>query len=257
LSTLTKEIFAVVSPYILDISTSAISFTLISGYYLYLQARVRRNPSYAIQSVNSDARSAWVENIMADKNNGVLAVQTLRNSTMAATFLASTAILLMMGSLNLMQNSGGDSSLLHELQNGINTSGDIAQLKLLLLLATFFWAFFSFSMAVRLYNHVGYLINAGNDRHRFCPTPHYVSRLLNRSGSYYSLGMRAYYISVPLVFSLFNPYYMVIASVALVATLYYIDRAPDTQPQNSDIYKHRRGFKSKKEPLTNSMMAEI
>lgn len=242
--------------YVVDLSTSAVSIALIGGYHLYLQARVRRNPAYAIQSVNSDARSAWVENIMADKNNGILAVQTLRNSTMAATFLASTAILLMMGSLNLMQNSGNESSLLHALQSGINTNGDISQLKLLLLLATFFWAFFSFSMAVRLYNHVGYLINAGNDKHQFCPTPHYVSRLLNRSGSYYSLGMRAYYISVPLVFSLFNPYYMVVASVALVAALYYIDRAPDTQPQNSDIYKRRRGIESKKRPMIKSILAK-
>jgi uncharacterized membrane protein len=252
------EIIAVVDANVVDLSTSVISIALIGGYHLYLQVRARHNPTYAIQSVNNDARSAWVENIMADKNNGLLAVQTLRNSTMAATFLASTAILLMMGSLNLMQNSGSGGGLLHELQNGIHLSRDIAQLKLLLLLATFFWAFFSFSMALRLYNHVGYLINAVNDKHHFRPTPHYVSRLLNRSGSYYSLGMRAYYISVPLVFSLFNPYYMVVASMALVAALYYIDRAPDTQPRNSEVYKHRRyRIAPKKEAVNDSMMAEI
>ncbi|MEJ2529365.1 MAG: DUF599 domain-containing protein [Gammaproteobacteria bacterium] len=242
------------APYFVDIGTAAISIALIAGYHLYLQARVRRNPSYAIQSVNNDARNAWVENIMGDKSNSILAVQTLRNSTMGATFLASTAILLMMGSLNLMQNSGNQSSLLHAFQSGINTNGEIEQLKLLLLLATFFWAFFSFSMAVRLYNHVGYLINAGNDKHHFCPTPHYVSRLLNRSGGYYSLGMRAYYISVPLVFSLFNPYYMVVASMALVAALYYIDRAPDTQPQNSDIHQRKWGAASREEPQIKSLL---
>ena len=106
---------------------------------------------------------------------------------------------------------------------------------MLVLVATFFWAFFSFSMALRMYNHVGYIINSSNEKQRFHPTPHYVSRLLNRSGSYYSLGMRAYYVSVPLVFALFNPYYMVIASVVLILALYHIDRAPDAQPHNSDI----------------------
>lgn len=229
------------APYIIDISTYSLSLFLLAAYHVYLRIRVHRDPSYTIQSVNSDARTAWVENIMAEKSNGILAVQTLRNSTMAATFLASTGILLMMGTLNLMQNSGKKDSLLHSLQSGIVAGDDFEQIKLLILLATFFWAFFSFSMALRMYNHVGYLINSSNDRHQFHPTPHYVSRLLNRSGSYYSLGMRAYYVSVPLVFALFNPYYMVAASLAMVFALYHIDRAPDAQPHNSDIKKRERG----------------
>jgi uncharacterized membrane protein len=223
-----------VTPFIIDVSTFALSLCLIAGYHIYLRIRVRRDPSYTIQSVNNDARTAWVENIMGQKN-GILAVQTLRNSTMAATFLASTAILLMMGTLNLMQNSGQKNSLLHSLQSGIIVDDNMLEFKLLVLVATFFWAFFSFSMALRMYNHVGYIINSSNDQQRFNPTPHYVSRLLNRSGSYYSLGMRAYYISVPLVFALFNPYYMIIASVVLILALYHIDRAPDAQPHNSDI----------------------
>ena len=96
-------------------------------------------------------------------------------------------------------------------------------------------------MALRMYNHVGYLINAKSEKHNFYPSPHYVSRLLNRSGKYYSLGMRAYYVSVPLVFALFNPYYMVAASVAMLFLLYHIDRAPDAQPHNSDLHK-KAGF---------------
>jgi uncharacterized membrane protein len=225
-----------VAPYIIDISTYAISLGIIGGYHLHLRIRLHRDPTYTIQSVNNDARTAWVENIMTEKSNAILAVQTLRNSTMAATFLASTAILLMMGTLNLMQNAN-QNSFLHALQSGIVAGDDLEQIKLLVLLATFFWAFFSFSMALRMYNHVGYLINSSNDKQQFYPTPHYVSRLLNRSGSYYSLGMRSYYISVPLVFALFNPYYMVVASIGLVVALYHIDRAPDTQPHNSDIRK--------------------
>lgn len=228
------------APYIVDIGTYAISLCLIGGYHIYLKKRLRRNPAYTIQSVNSDARTAWVENIIAEKSNAILAVQTLRNSTMAATFLASTAILLMMGTLNLMQHSSTQNTLLHSLQSGIAAGDGLEQIKLLILLATFFWAFFSFSLALRLYNHVGYLINSSNDQCQFHPTAHYISRLLNRSGNYYSLGMRAYYISVPLVFALFNPYYIVIASVALIMALYHIDRAPDTQPYTSDIKKHKQ-----------------
>jgi uncharacterized membrane protein len=229
----------------IDISTYALSLCLIGGYHVHLWARLRRDPSYTIQSVTNEARTAWVENIMAEKSNGILAVQTLRNSTMMATFLASTAILLIIGTLNLMQNSGKKDSLLHALESSIAVGDDIEQIKLLILLATFFWAFFSFSMALRMYNHVGYLINSSNDKHQFFPTPHYVSRLLNRGGAYYSVGMRGYYISVPLVFALFNPYYMVVASIGLIMALYHVDRAPDAQPHNSDIHKRSNETKLK------------
>ena len=223
-----------------DISAYLISFALIGGYHLYLRIRLRRDRSYTIQSVNNAARAAWVENIMADKGKDILAVQTLRNSTMAATFLASTAILLIIGVLNLMQKSASGDNMLHALQNSLLSGDDLEQFKLLVLLVTFFWAFFSFSMAVRMYNHVGYLINSSNAKQQFCPTPRYVGYLLNRSGSYYSYGMRAYYLSVPLVFALFNPYYMIVASLGLIVALYNIDRAPDTQATNKDIGKRRR-----------------
>jgi uncharacterized membrane protein len=209
-----------------DIGIYIASLLLIGGYHLYLRIRLRRNRAYTIQSINYNARVAWVENIMSDKSRGILAVQTLRNSTMAATFLASTAILMSMGVLNLMQKGDADNSLLHALQNNLLTGGEFGDIKLLILLGTFFLAFFSFSMAVRMYNHVGYLINSSNDKLRFKPSTSYVSKLLNRSGDYYSFGMRAYYISVPMMFSLFNPYYMIVASIGLVIFLYNIDRAP-------------------------------
>jgi uncharacterized membrane protein len=231
------EILKHVFEHIADIGAYGFSFLLIGSYHLYLRSRLRRDRGYTIQSVNNDARAAWVENIMSDKSKDILAVQTLRNSTMAATFLASTAILLIMGVLNLMHD-GGSESVLHSLQNGIISGGDLEEIKLLILLIAFFTAFFSFSLAVRMYNHIGYLINSSNTKQQFCPTSDYVSRLLNRSGSYYSYGMRAYYLSVPLVFGLFSPYYMVFASIVLVVVLYHIDRAPDTQASDSDIRKH-------------------
>ena len=67
---------------------------------------------------------------------------------------------------------------------------------------------------------------------------------------------RAFSVSVPLVFSLFNPYYLVVASMTLVTALYYIDRAPDTQLRHSEIHVHRPGVASRKAPMIDSLMAE-
>jgi len=247
-------ILQILHEHFVDIAAYGFSLVLIGSYHLYLRSRLRRDRAYTIQSVNNDARAAWVDNVMSEKGREVLAVQTLRNSTMAATFLASTAVLLIMGVLNLMR-TGNQDSVLHSLQSGLIGSQGFEEIKLLVLLSAFFTAFFSFSLAVRLYNHIGYLINSSNSRQQFCPTAEYVSRMLNRSGSYYSYGMRAYYLSVPLVFGLFSPYFMVLASIVLVVVLYHIDRTPDTQAEDGDIRRQSpmSRFRFKPVPRTDDM----
>lgn len=219
------------TPLVINSIAFALSLALVVGYHIYLRYNVRRNSAYTIQAINNQARESWVANIMATRSEAVLAVQTLRNSTMAATFLASTAILLSIGVLNLMQKNDTLSNILSPMHAGTaEFANNLWAVKLLPLLVVFFSAFFCFSLAVRMYNHVGYLINASNDRD-FCLAPGYVSRLLNRSGRYYSLGMRAYYLSVPLVFWLFGPLYLLAASVGMVIVLHHVDRAPaPTEP---------------------------
>jgi len=98
--------------------------------------------------------------------------------------------------------------------------------KLLLLTADFFVAFFSFAMSVRLFNHVGYQVTLPPDLRPSSVSPEQVARHLNRAGAYYSIGMRAYFLSVPLVFWLFGPRLMAAASLVLVVVLYHMDRVP-------------------------------
>jgi uncharacterized membrane protein len=210
-----------------DLLAFIASLALLGAYHVYLRIQLRRNPHYTIQSVNNTARAAWVENIMANSSKDVLAVQTLRNSTMAATFLASTAVLLIIGVLNVSHSANSQGNVLQALGNSYQPVLTLRTLKEVPLLLDLFGAFFFFSFAIRMYNHVGYLINTGG--HPSSPSnPSYVAQLLNRGGCYYSFGMRCYYLSVPFVFWLFGPAFLFAASLALVVVLYHVDRAPDS-----------------------------
>lgn len=207
-----------------DIIGFVLSVLLLAGYHYYLWRKVRRNPGYTVQALNSMARTAWVEEVMANKAKDVMAVQTLRNSTMAATFLASTAVLLIIGTLTLSGQGDKLDAVWHQLNIFGEVSGGLWATKLLLLVLDFLVAFLGFAMSVRLYNHVGYLINVPSRVHDRI-TPRLVARHLNLAGRFYSIGMRAYYFAVPLVFWLFGPHFMLIATVVLVIALYYLDRA--------------------------------
>jgi len=76
--------------------TTAVVFTV---YHVHLYVKVHRAPLTTAIGVTNHARQMWVEGIIRDKRD-ILAVQTLRNQVMAATFLASTAILISLGSVS-------------------------------------------------------------------------------------------------------------------------------------------------------------
>ena len=209
-----------------DLIGFLLSLLILIAYHLYIRYKARKNPAYTIQAVNVIARTAWVEAIMRESGKEVLAVQTLRNSTMAATFLATTSVLFIIGVLTL----SGQGDKLENTWHALNIVGakhtDLWLTKLLLILLDLFVAFFSFSMAIRVFNHVGYMINVPLARNFKMICPAHVAVHLNRAGKFYSIGMRAYYIVVPLVFWLFGPHFMLLSTVVLVVVLYQLDRAP-------------------------------
>ena len=52
-------------------------------------------------------------------------------------------------------------------------------------------------------------------------------QVLNRASLYYMSGMRAYYLTVPLVLWVFGPVWLFLGTVALLLVLRYLDLLPD------------------------------
>lgn len=209
-----------------DFFSAGVSLLLLVGYNVFLRLKLRSDPLYTMQAVNALARAAWVETVMKATNKDVLAVQTLRNSIMGATFLSSTAVLLIIGTLTLSGQGGNLGSTWHTLNIFGATHAELWLAKLLVLLLDMLVAFFSFAQAIRLYHHVGYMINVPTTMKHRALSPQHVALHLNRAGSFYAVGMRAYYVSVPLVFWLFGPHFMVLSTLILIPILYYLDRTP-------------------------------
>src|SRR5262245_36597073 len=86
--------------HISDVLAGIFAIVVIVGYHVYLRVRTRRDPDYTIQALLNKGRAAWVERMMKEKE-GILAVQTLRNSIMGATFFASTSVALIVGTITL------------------------------------------------------------------------------------------------------------------------------------------------------------
>lgn len=212
-------------PHYLDIVCFAIAAGLFSFYHIFIFWKLKKNPIYSLYGATTLAKTDWVVNIMEDRRD-ILAVQTLRNSTMAATFLASTAILLAVGVLTL----SGDADKLGETWHILNIYGSTAHstmtMKLIVILGDLFISFFSFSFSIRLFSHVGFIINTPITDGNYGTSITFVAMQLTKAGTYFYIGMRAYYFLVPLVFWLFGPQFMVISSIILVVIMFKIERTP-------------------------------
>jgi len=161
--------------------------------------------------------------VMTERRD-ILAVQTLRNWTMAATFLASTAMLIALGILSVAATSDRAMQASRLLTLLGDAGPRFVLVKLMLLAGVFLFAFFSFTLAIRSYNHAGYQLALPADRDpRISPAS--VARVLNRGGLHYTLGMRAYYLAAPLALWLFGPELFLLATVLVLLALSRLDRA--------------------------------
>jgi uncharacterized membrane protein len=204
-----------------EILYGAATFLVLTSYHGYWGFHLRRAPLETYLGLTRHLRHMWVESIMSEKRDA-LAVQTFRNWIMAASFLASTAMLIGLGLLSFLFRSEHAGEIPFDLTLIITRIKTIFLVKIMVLMVHFFLAFFSFTLAIRYFNHANFVINVpiGCDPR---VSPAFVASLLDRGMIHYTLGMRAYYLAVVVVLWLFGPQWMFFGSLFLVYVLYRLD----------------------------------
>jgi uncharacterized membrane protein len=201
---------------------TAASFLILAIYHLQWIYRIYRKPMTTAVGITNHLRGHWVESIMQDRRD-ILAVQTLRNWTMAASFLASTGILICLGLLSVAASPQKMAEITPSLNELVREHRVLWLFKLMVLIVDFFFIFFSFCLSIRYLNHVNFMINVPFDlAHKI--TPEYITAILNRGMMHYTMGMRGYYFSVLLFLWLFGPIWMLIGTVVMTIILAHLDR---------------------------------
>lgn len=193
------------------------ALTVLLVYHLHLVRRVRRQPLATVVGRNRHARDAWVAKIV-EHGADLLAVQSLRNWSMTATFLASTAILLGLGVLHFLFSAEQAAQLALLREGAATLVRAPGAFKLMILASLFLTAFFSFAQTLRLLNHLAFALAVTSSAE--APL---VARQLHLASYCFTLGMRGYYLALPVALWLFGPLHFLVASVVLVALLQRLD----------------------------------
>ena len=195
---------------------------IIIAYHAHLYKKVQSDPLTTAIGITNHARQMWVKGVIRDKRD-IMAVQTLRNQVMAATFLASTAILISLGAFSAAFRPGVFNDISHALNLLGTRTETLWMLKLMMLGILFFVTFFNFTLAIRYYNHAGFMINTFEQNDAIV-SEEAVTQVLNHGALHYTIGMRGFFLSVPLALWLFGPVWMLVGSLILITVLYRLDR---------------------------------
>ena len=205
-----------------EFGLSPAALLLLVAYYVHLYHKTRNDPLSTALGLARRTRALWVQAMMKGSKD-IVAVQTLRNWTMAATFLASAAILIGLGIFNLAVTADKQGELSHLIAPFSSAHPGLWLVKLIILGADFLFAFFNFTLAVRYYNHTGFMINLPVDSSMEI-TVEDVIQILDRGGTHYTLGMRGYYLAIPLALWLIGPLWLLAGTLLLITILYRLDR---------------------------------
>jgi len=191
------------------------------AYEVSLALAQRRDPLGLARTAHATMREAWFIAVSHQPGSEILAVQTLRNSMMSATMIASTAALALMGTAALTVPSLHAG--LHDASTGLLTIEPRAVLDLMLM-TMLFASLLSSAMAVRYYNHAGYIgaMPVGSEaRTRWLAVG---IRYVREAGFLYSWGLRHLILVAPIIAAIAYPLAGPVMAVALIAVLRRFDR---------------------------------
>ncbi len=212
-----------VNVHLLDRIALAVFLLAVICYRIFLALMLKSKPGRLYLGKLQAYRNAWMKVHSSTEGQGhLVVVQTLRNNIMTASFLASTAVLLIMGAVNLLDklDSLGKTLSLFNESTSINPTMNL--IKVLLIIITLSYTFFNFSNYIRQVNYMSLILNIPKkelDSIEKEDSSRLIEQIFLSSGINFSMGMRGYYFLIPLFLWIFSPVVMILSILLILFNL--------------------------------------
>lgn len=211
---------------IIDPIIMGVTLLIFLLYHAYLFYKVKKYPLETASGQVWISRVRWCEEIM---RRGLIieGVQTVRNSIMSTSVLASTSLALSSVVVAFLASSANSLKLQ---QSSLLKAPDISDgWRFFTIIVFFSCAFFCYMQSIRSGNHGSFLlaIPMNQCNNAYYVTPHYVAKVLNRGAMFFTIGTRFFYLAFLAVLWLFGPIPPIVACIILICILFTIDRYPD------------------------------
>lgn len=178
---------------------------------------------HSLTTVMRDYRLLWMKQ-MLDRDVRMVDTQILGNLMRSMSFFASTTMFIIAGLVAVLGAREKAMAVLRELPFAVNSSSLLWDLKVLLLVAIFVYAFFKFTWAFRHYNYCLILVGAVPAHDRLDEECYKIAeraaRIATSTGRHFNRGIRAYYFGLAALGWFLHPIIFVVLTGWVALVLY-------------------------------------
>ena len=198
-------------------------FTGWAGYVIFAKRRSTQRPSL-LDTTNRIRRQWMLQSTYREVRvvDGVI----IQNLSTSPSFFASTTILIIGGLLAVLSTTDKASDFVREMPFAARTSLLVFDLKVVLLLSIFIYAFFRFTWSQRQYSFGALLVGAAPPHDSFADDAQRqafadrAGRVMGLAAETFNDGLRAYYLAFAATAWFFSPWAMIAATAFVIGILY-------------------------------------
>jgi uncharacterized membrane protein len=165
----------------------------------------------------------WIAR-MAERDNRMVDVNVLRNLTRSSQFFASTAMLILGALVALMGYAEQAANVVAQLPFAQQVSRRMWEIKILVLLLIFAYAFFKFSWSIRQFGFCSILVGAvrkpPQDASEYATEIDRIALILGFANRNFNQGLRAYYFGVAALSWFLHPGLMIAVTLGVLYVLH-------------------------------------
>jgi uncharacterized membrane protein len=219
--TMLDSVLAVLPFTWLDAAALALFCALWAGYQWYADYGGAARPQLG-REMDRFVRG-WMER-MVERDNRMVDVNILRNLMRSSQFFASTTLLILGALVALMGYAEKAATVVAELPFGRQVSLRLWELKIVLLLLIFVYAFFKFSWSLRQFGFSSILVGAAGkpvaDASQYAVDTDRIAVILSFANRNFNQGLRGYYFGVAALSWFLHPGVMIAVTLAVVYVLH-------------------------------------
>lgn len=169
----------------------------------------------------NEYRRAWLVRMLV-RDNRVVDVQVVQVLAQSVSFFASSSILIIGGFVAMLGAAEEARGIAAAIPFAEPSSPMVWNLKIVLLMVIFVYAFFKFTWSLRQFNHVVILIGAAPTDHEpaSIELAYKIAIVASRASNHFNRAMRAYYFGLAALSWLVQSWLFVLVSLFVVVIVY-------------------------------------
>jgi uncharacterized membrane protein len=192
------------------------------AYARFAEYHSRRVPN--LHNTMDGFRREWMLR-MIERDNRMTDVNIMRTLARSSQFFASTTMLVLGALIALTGYVQQALDVVSGLPFTMKASARLLEVKIMLLVIIFTYAFFKFSWAMRQLGQASTLVGAAppkpkDNPEQYAPWINRIARVVSYAGSNYNNGLRAYYFGLAALAWFLHPWLMIVATGWVSYVLY-------------------------------------